>query len=227
MDMDVEQLAAMIDHTLLKPEATELEIKRLCEEAKRYGFGTVCINPYRVKYAAKYLEETSIVVGTVVGFPLGATTSLVKAYEAESAMKDGAREIDMVINIGALKDGNDELVYDDITEVVKTVRNYSRKAIIKIILETCLLTEKEIIKACEIAKEVGADFVKTSTGFSESGATVKDVTLMAEIVKDELGIKASGGIRTWLDAKAMIAAGATRIGTSSGIKIIEEFTNLI
>ncbi|MDI6641273.1 MAG: deoxyribose-phosphate aldolase [Elusimicrobiota bacterium] len=206
----------MIDHTLLKPNATQEEIGKLCEEAKKYGFASVCVNPAYVSMCASLLKNTGIRVCTVVGFPLGATTPTVKAIEARDAIANGADEIDMVINIGALKSGNYQLVLDDI----KAVREATKGKILKVILETAYLTRDEKIKGCLLAKEAGADFVKTSTGFGPSGATVEDIMLMREAVGPTMGIKAAGGIRTLEDAKKMVEAGATRIGASASVAIV-------
>lgn len=211
-------IASMIDHTLLKPDTTGEMIDKLCAEAKKYEFAAVCVNPYYVSRAKELLKDTNIKVATVIGFPLGANTKEVKAFETEDAIKNGADEVDMVINIGALKSEEYDVVIDDIKSVVKAANG---KAIVKVIIETCLLTEEEKIMACKLAKEAGADYVKTSTGFSTGGATVEDVKLMKEIVGDSLKIKASGGIRDYKTAKAMIDAGASRIGASASIKIVE------
>lgn len=212
-----EQLAKMIDHTLLKPEATEGDIQHLCIEAAENHFKSVCINPGWVKYASDFLTNSDVDVCTVIGFPLGANKTVIKVQEALEAVKDGAKEIDMVINIGRLKSEDFAYVYDDIAEVVKAVKG---KAIVKVIIEACLLERNEKIRACEISKRAGADFVKTSTGFSTGGATVEDVKLMRSTVGPDIGVKASGGVRTPEDAQAMIEAGATRIGTSNGVKLI-------
>ncbi|NJE05463.1 deoxyribose-phosphate aldolase [Thermococcus sp. M36] len=216
-------VAKYIDHTNLKPYATREDIIRLCEEAKKYGFYAVCVNPYRVRLAKEVLGDSGVKVATVIGFPLGATPTEVKVFEAKKALEDGADELDMVINIGALKDGDYEYVKNDIAEVVKVA--HERGAKVKVIIETCYLTEEEKVKACELAKEAGADFVKTSTGFGTGGATVEDVKLMRRTVGPEMGVKASGGVRTYEQALAMIEAGATRIGTSSGVKIVEGAKN--
>jgi deoxyribose-phosphate aldolase len=213
-------IAKYIDHTLLKAEATKDQIEKLCEEAREYDFASVCVNPAWVSYAAELLKGTSVKVCTVIGFPLGATTPEVKAYETDDAIKNGATEVDMVINIGALKSGNRELVKKDIEAVVKAAEG---KALTKVIIETALLTDEEKRVSCQLSKEVGADFVKTSTGFSTAGATVEDIKLMRETVGPEMGVKASGGVRNAEDAKAMIEAGATRIGASSGISIVQSF----
>lgn len=214
----MENLARMIDHTLLKADATKDEVMKLLEEAKKYQFASVCINPTWVKTAAEFLKETpEVKVCTVIGFPLGATTSEVKAFETKNAIDNGATEVDMVINIGALKDGQYDLVEKDIKAVVEAAKG---KALTKVIIETCLLTEEEKVKACELAVKAGADFVKTSTGFSTGGATVEDVALMRKTVGPEIGVKASGGVRSLEDAEAVVKAGANRIGASSGVKII-------
>ena len=212
-------LAKMIDHTLLKPDATPEQIAQLCFEARKYQFASVCVNPTWVKLCAQLLEGSPVKVCTVIGFPLGATASEVKAIEAEKAMDQGATEIDMVINIGALKARELEFVAQDIRGVVNAV--HSRGNIVKVILETVLLTDEEKTIACLLSKEVGADFVKTSTGFAGGGATVHDVALMRRVVGPEIGVKASGGVRTYEDAESMIKAGATRIGASAGIKIMQ------
>jgi len=215
----MKSIAAYIDHTLLKPDATLEEIENLVNEAKRYRFASVCVNPTWVSYCANLLAGTDVKVCTVIGFPLGATTPEVKRLETVNAIENGAQEVDMVINIGALKSGKYDLVKSDIEGVVEAAKG---KALVKVIIETSLLTDKEKIQACKLAKEAGADFVKTSTGFSSGGATVEDVELMRSTVGPDMGVKASGGVRTYEDAKKMLAAGATRIGTSSGVKIVEE-----
>lgn len=211
----------MIDHTILKADATEEAVLRIIEEAKKYEFFSVCINPCWVAYAKEHLAETSVDVCTVIGFPLGANTSEVKAYEATDAINNGATEVDMVINIGALKSKQYKKVLKDIQAVVDAAKG---KALVKVIIETALLTDEEKIKACELAKEAGADFVKTSTGFSTGGATVADIKLMRETVGPDMGVKASGGIHNEAEATAMIEAGATRIGTSAGVAIMEGAT---
>ncbi|MBM7652426.1 deoxyribose-phosphate aldolase [Neobacillus cucumis] len=211
-------IAQMIDHTLLKADASEAEVRKLLEEAKQFKFASVCLNPTWVKTAAEFLSETpEVKVCTVIGFPLGATTSEVKAFETKNAIDNGATEVDMVINIGALKDGQYDVVEKDIKAVVEAAKG---KALTKVIIETCLLTEEEIVKACELAVKAGADFVKTSTGFSTGGATVEDVALMRKTVGPEIGVKASGGVRSLEDAEAVMKAGANRIGASSGVKIM-------
>lgn len=207
----------MIDHTLLKADATKEEIVKLVEEAQKYSFASVCVNPTWVKISADMLKDTpEVKVCTVIGFPLGASTSETKAFETKNAIENGANEIDMVINIGALKDKLDDLVEKDIKAVVEAAKG---KALVKVIIETCLLTREEKVRACELSVKAGADFVKTSTGFSTGGATVEDIRLMRETVGPEIGVKASGGVRSREDALAMIEAGATRIGASSGVSI--------
>jgi deoxyribose-phosphate aldolase len=212
-------LEKYIDHTILKPEADEAAVIKLCKEAKEYGFASVCVNPYYTKLVHEELKGSGVKTCVVIGFPLGANTKAVKAFETKEAMENGAEEVDMVINIGALKDKKYTVVKKDIEAVTKVAKG---KAIVKVIIETCLLTDEEKVRACTIAKEAGADFVKTSTGFSTGGATIKDVQLMRETVGDDIGVKASGGIRDYNTAKAMIEAGANRIGASAGITIIEE-----
>lgn len=207
----------LIDHTNLKPEATREDVKQLCAEAAKWKFKAVCVNPAFVKMAAEELASTTVGVCTVIGFPLGATTTAVKVFEAEEAIKNGANEIDMVINIGALKSKDYQYVLNDIKQVVHAADG----ALTKVILETCLLTEQEKRIACQLSLEAGAHFVKTSTGFSTGGATSNDVALMKSVVKDKIGIKASGGIRDKETLLAMVAAGATRIGTSSGVRIMQ------
>ena len=211
--------ASLIDHTLLKPEASEADIKKLCAEAAQFGFASVCVNPGWVKRAAKFLEGTGVPVCTVIGFPLGATLPDVKAYEARRSIFNGAREVDMVINIGALKSGDDCLVEDDIRAVVEAA--HENHVLCKVIIETALLTDEEKVRACLAAKNAGADFVKTSTGFAKGGATVEDVSLMRRTVGHALGVKASGGVKGIEDARAMFEAGATRIGASVGVKIAQ------
>lgn len=213
-----ESMARYIDHTLLKPEATRAEIIKLCHEALENRFYSVCINPSYVKTAVKELQGSKVKVCAVIGFPLGATTAAVKAFEAAEAVESGAEEIDMVIHVGALKGREGRYVLDDISAVVKATKGKT----VKVIIETGLLTSDEKILACRLAKEAGANFVKTSTGFGPGGATVADVQLMRETVGPEVGVKASGGVRTPEAARQMIDAGATRIGTSSGIVIIKE-----
>lgn len=210
-------LAQYIDHTALKADTTIEQIVTLCGEAKEYNFYSVCVNPTWVETAAKELKGSSVDVCTVIGFPLGATTSKVKAFETTNAIENGATEIDMVINIGALKDGNDDLVEEDIRHVVEAAKG---KALVKVIIETSLLTDAEKVKACDFAVAAGADYVKTSTGFSTGGATVEDIKLMRKTVGPDIGVKASGGVRDRAGALAMIEAGATRIGASSGKEIV-------
>ena len=212
--------ASLVDHTLLKPEASEADIRRLCEEAAEYHFASVCVNPTWVKPAACFLRGSGVPVCTVVGFPLGATLADVKAYETRRAIFDGAREIDMVINIGALKSGDDCAVEYDIRSVVEAA--HGEGVLVKTIVETALLTDEEKVRACLAAKRAGADFVKTSTGFAKSGATVADVALMRRTVGAEMGVKAAGGVKGIADARAMVEAGATRIGASVGVKIAQE-----
>lgn len=216
--MDKAQIAKMIDHTILKAEATESEIIKLCKEAIHYNFASVCVNPSMVPVAAKELKGTHVKVCTVIGFPLGATTTEVKAFETKDVIEKGATEVDMVINVGKLKERNLEYVKNDIKAVVEAAKG---KALTKVIIETCLLTEEEKIIACKLSKEAGADFVKTSTGFSTGGATVEDIKIMRETVGPEMGVKASGGVRSKKDALAMIENGATRIGASASIAICE------
>jgi deoxyribose-phosphate aldolase len=211
-------LAKMIDHTLLKPDATQEQIAQLCFEARKHGFASVCINPTWVELCAKLLEGSSVKVCTVIGFPLGATSQEVKAFETQVALDHGATEIDMVINVGALKARDLELVAKDIRGVVTVA--HARGAIVKVIIEAILLTDEEKTIACLLSKEAGADYVKTSTGFASGGATVHDVALMRRVVGPDMGVKAAGGVRTYEDAENMIKAGASRIGASAGVKII-------
>jgi len=215
-------IAKMIDHTLLKADATKEMIINLCQEAKEYNFKSVCINPVWVKQAKEELRDSQVEVCTVIGFPLGATATAVKAFETEQAIKDGATEVDMVINIGALKGKDYETVQADISAVVEKAKG---KALVKVILETGLLSDEEKVKACQLAKLAKADFVKTSTGFGNGGATVEDIRLMRQTVGEEMGVKASGGVRDYATAMKMIEAGATRIGTSSGIGIVKGVAN--
>jgi deoxyribose-phosphate aldolase len=211
-------IAEYIDHTLLKPEATEQQIRQLCAEAVEFGFASVCVNPTWASLAAQLLAGASPMVATVIGFPLGATLADVKAYETQRALEVGADEFDMVINIGALKSRDFRLVEQDIAGVVAAAQGRT----VKVIIETALLTDEEKVEACVIAKAAGADFVKTSTGFASKGATAEDVALMRRVVGSDMGVKASGGIRSAQDAQAMIEAGATRIGASAGVKIVKE-----
>lgn len=216
--LSIQDLAGMIDHTLLKPDATLSEIKQLCEEAIHNNFASVCINPSYAEACFEMIKSSNVKVCCVIGFPLGATTTKTKLLEAEEAIKNGAEELDMVINIGKLKDKDYHFVYNDIKEVADlSKRNFCTS---KVILETCLLSDEEKVIACLLSKEAGATFVKTSTGFSKSGATVHDVALMKFVVGNKMQVKASGGIRSYEDAIAMINAGATRLGASAGIKII-------
>ncbi len=211
-------LAKLIDHTLLKPEATQQQIEQLCAEAKKYGFATVCVNPCYVSLCARLLKDTRVKVCTVIGFPLGATTTAAKVLEAEHAIKDGAQELDMVINVGMLKSGEHDYVEDDIFAVVSTARRSG--VLTKVILENVLLTDEEKVKACLLVKRAGADFVKTSTGFSKGGATVGDVILMRRVVGSAIGVKAAGGVRSREEALTMVASGADRVGASASVKIV-------
>ncbi len=214
------ELASFIDHTILKPEATNAEVENLCREASEYGFASVCVNPSFVSLVKEKLRGTNVKACATIGFPLGATTTAAKVSEAKEAVANGAAEVDMVINVGRLKSGDIDYVGRDIRSVVEV--GHAGKAHVKVIIETCLLTDEEKKLACEIAKRSGADFVKTSTGFSKGGATADDVALMRRVVGDSVGVKASGGVRTLADALLMIRSGATRIGTSSGVKIVME-----
>jgi deoxyribose-phosphate aldolase len=216
--MKREEMAKFIDHTILKPEASEEKVRQICKEALEYEFASVCINPCHVELAFKLLKDSNVKVCTVIGFPLGATTSAVKAFETEDAIKNGAQEVDMVINIGKFKDKDYNYVKRDIKAVVDAAKG---RAFTKVIIETCLLTDEEKKIACELAKEAGADFVKTSTGFSTYGAKVEDIKLMRETVGSNMGVKASGGIHNFKDTIAMIEAGASRIGASASIEICE------
>lgn len=211
------ELAKCIDHTLLRTDARKEDLDKLLTEAKAYRFASVCVSPIRVAYAAHRLAGTGVAVCTVVGFPQGATPTKVKVFETQKAIADGATEIDMVIAVGMLKDGDEDYVKKDIAAVVSAAKG---KALVKVIIECCLLTDEEKKIACRLAKQAGADFVKTSTGFSTHGATVEDVRLMRETVGAEMGVKAAGGVSSRADAEAMIAAGATRIGTSRGVDIV-------
>ena len=223
--MNNAELAKMIDHTILKANATQSDIEKLCDEAKKYNFASVCVNPYWVPLASDLLKNSTVKVCTVIGFPLGATSSESKASETEIAILQGADEVDMVINVGAMKNNQTDIVEKDILSVVnsarKTGKAQNKNIIVKVILETCYLTKDEIKNACLCAKNAGADFVKTSTGFGTGGATVEDVKLMKETVGSSMEVKASGGIRDYETAIKMIEAGATRLGTSSGITIVE------
>lgn len=212
------KLNKTIDHTILNADATKDAVIKVIDEAKKYEFASVCLEPCWVSLAAERLKDSPVKVCTVIGFPLGANTKTVKAFEAKEAVENGADEVDMVLNIGALKSGDEAMVLED----MKAVREAAKNAVVKVILETCLLTDEEKKKACALAKEAGLDFVKTSTGFSTAGATVEDVKLMRDAVGDTMGVKASGGIRDTKTAEAMIAAGASRIGASKSIAIIGE-----
>lgn len=216
-NLTAKEMAKYIDHTLLKQDATRAQVKKVCDEAKAYGFASVCVNPCYVKYVSEQLAGEDVAACCVIGFPLGATSPAMKASECALAVADGAQEVDMVVNVGAIKSGEWDAVREDIAKVVEQ----KGAAKLKVIIETCLLTDEEKVKVCEIAKEVHADFVKTSTGFSSGGATAHDVALMRATVGDALGVKASGGIRTLEDTLKMIEAGASRIGASAGVKIVE------
>lgn len=211
------KLNKLIDHTLLKPEATKAQIEKLCGEAKEYDFKSVCVNPYYVKYAKELLKESDVLVCTVIGFPLGQNTTAIKVAETKDAIQNGADEIDMVINIGALKSRDVDYVLNEIKEIRKACKGKT----LKVIIETCLLTDEEKITACKLSNEAGADFVKTSTGFSTHGATVEDVKLIRETVGEDMGVKASGGIRDRETALKMVEAGATRLGVSAGVEIVK------
>ena len=213
------ELARLIDHTLLKPEATPADIQQLCEEALEYRFACVCINPVYVPMAAAELAGTDVEVGAAIGFPLGATTTTAKVCEAKQALDDGATELDMVIHIGALKAGERDRVVEDVAAVAAVC--HEEGALLKVIIEAALLDDDEKVEACEAAEDAGADFVKTSTGFAASGARVEDVRLMRQTVSPEIGVKAAGGIHSYEEAMAMIEAGANRIGASAGVQIVE------
>lgn len=210
-------LAKYIDHTLLKPQASQTDIEKLCQEARQYGFFSVCVNPYWVAFCKKQLAGSDVKVCTVIGFPLGATPTEVKVFEAKKALADGADELDMVVNLGAIKSADWDYVLSDI----KAVRQAGTNFTLKVIIETSALTDEEKVKVCQLADQAGADFVKTSTGFTGGGATATDVALMKKSVRPQVQVKASGGVRTREDFDAMVAAGATRIGASAGVKIIE------
>lgn len=218
-----EAVARLIDHTLLKPDASHDQIAQLCYEARKHRFAAVCVNPVHVRLAAQLLKGSGVTVCTVVGFPLGATPTTVKAYETQQAIRDGATEIDMVINIGALKSQDYKAVYDDIAAVVRT--GHAGNALVKVIIETALLNDEEKVAACQLSKAANADFVKTSTGFGPGGATAADIALMRRVVGQEMGVKASGGVRNYQDVQAMVAAGATRIGASAGVRIMQEVSS--
>lgn len=210
-------LAKYIDHTLLKPQASQADIEKICQEARQYGFCSVCVNPYWVSFCKKQLSGSDVKVCTVIGFPLGATPTEVKVFEAKKALADGADELDMVVNLGAIKSADWEYVLSDI----KAVRQAGENFTLKVIIETSVLTDEEKVKVCQLADQAGADFVKTSTGFTGGGATAADVALMKKSVRSQVQVKASGGVRTREDFDAMVAAGATRIGASAGVKIVE------
>ena len=211
------QVAGYIDHTLLKPEASQEQVRKICDEAKANHFASVCVNTTNCAFVANELRGSGVKTCVVIGFPLGACTTETKVFEAQDAIMKGAQEVDMVVNVGAIKSGNWDLVFDDIKAVANACKG---KALLKVIIETCLLTDDEKVKACQASKHAGADFVKTSTGFSTGGATVEDVRLMRQTVGPTMGVKASGGVRTYDDAIAMIKAGATRLGTSNGVQIV-------
>ncbi len=215
--LSADEMAKYIDHTVLKPEAAREAFDKLCDEARQYGFKSVCVNSDRVEYVAEKLKDTEVFICSVVGFPLGAMETSAKAFEAKRAVEEGADELDMVINIGALKSGDLNTVEEDI-RAVRDAAN--RPTVLKVIIETCLLTDEEKVRACEIAKKAGADFVKTSTGFSTGGATLEDVALMRKTVGPDIGVKASGGIKDFATAAAMIEAGANRIGAGAGVEIV-------
>lgn len=215
-------IAQFIDHTALKPDVTVKQIEQLVNEAKTYQFKSICINPGWVSKASELLADTNIDICTVIGFPIGATTTEVKAFETKEAIKNGATEVDMVINIGELKNNNEAFVKEDIKAVVDAAGS---DTLVKVIIETCLLSDDEKVTACQLAVSAGADFVKTSTGFAKSGATTKDIELMRDTVGADIGVKASGGVRTLADVQAMIKAGASRIGASAGVSIIKEASN--
>lgn len=220
---DIMEILKIIDHTLLKPNATKKDIELLCGEAKQYGFGAVCVNPCFVKYSKELLKDTDVKVCTVIGFPLGANSISTKVVEAKNAVKDGAKEIDIVINIGEAKVANYDYIQDELMSIVEGAREINKDVFVKVILENCYLTDFEKIKVCSISKEVGADAVKTSTGFGIGGATVEDITLMRQTVGPIMGVKAAGGVKTLEDVEKMIEAGATRIGTSQGVAIAKEY----
>jgi deoxyribose-phosphate aldolase len=214
------RLAHMIDHTLLKPDATQDQIAQLCFEARKHGFASVCVNPGQVRLCAELLKGSGVPICTVIGFPLGATATDVKVFETQQSIRDGASELDMVINVGALKSRDYELVERDIASIARTC--HAASTILKVIIEAALLTDEEKVAACQLAKVAGADFVKTSTGFGPGGATAEDVALMRRVVGPSMGVKAAGGIRSHADAQKMIAAGASRIGASASVRILQE-----
>ncbi|MEH6892532.1 deoxyribose-phosphate aldolase [Bacillus sp. JJ864] len=215
-------IAKLIDHTVLKPDTKKEDVIKVLEEAKKYNFASVCINPTWVKLAAEELAGHDVDVCTVIGFPLGANTTETKVFETKDVIAKGATEVDMVINVGALKDGDNEFVEKDIYEVVQAAKG---KALVKVIIETCLLTDEEKVRACQLAVKAGADYVKTSTGFSTGGATAEDIALMRKTVGENVGVKASGGVRTREDAEKMVEAGASRIGASASVAIVLNETN--
>jgi deoxyribose-phosphate aldolase len=221
---DPEAVASLIDHTLLHPKSVSGDVDRLCDEARQFSFASVCINPYWVKQAAESLRGSPVKVCTVIGFPLGANVSAVKLSEAEAALEDGASELDMVLNVGALRSGYFAAVLGEIRRLADLT--HSNGAILKVILETCLLDQETKVKACQLAVEAGADFVKTSTGFSTAGATAADVAVLRKTVGETVGVKASGGVRTLEALREMVAAGANRIGTSSGVQIVGELHHI-
>lgn len=222
MTMSMNELAKMIDHTILKSIATQEDVIKICNEALEYSFASVCINPSFVPLAANILNDSAVLVCTVIGFPLGSTSTAAKAFEAQEAVKNGAMEVDMVINIGALKERREDAVFQDIVAVVEAAKGANPKAITKVIIETCYLTDEEKILACKLAKKAGAHFVKTSTGFGSGGATAHDISLMRETVGLEMGVKASGGIKNLQNVLDMVKAGASRIGASAGVDIVKE-----
>lgn len=222
MTMTKNELAKMIDHTILKPFATQEDITKLCNEAREYGFASVCINPFFVPLAANLLNDSDVLVCTVIGFPLGSTSTTVKAFEAQEAVKNGALEVDMVINIGALKERREDVVFQDVLAVVEAAKGANPEAVTKVIIETCYLSDEEKVLACQLAKKAGAHFVKTSTGFGSGGATTQDISLMRQTVGPAMGVKASGGIKNLQQVLNMIEAGATRIGASAGVDIVKE-----
>lgn len=222
MTMTKNELAKLIDHTILKAIATQEDVTKLCNEALEYEFASVCINPSFVPLAANLLKDSSVLVCTVIGFPLGSTSTAAKAFEAQEAVKNGALEVDMVINVGALKERREDVVFQDISAVVEAAKGANPEAITKVIIETCYLTDEEKVLACQLAKKAGAHFVKTSTGFGSGGATAHDISLMRQTVGPEMGVKASGGIKNLEQVLEMVKAGASRIGASAGVDIVKE-----
>ncbi|TGE31735.1 deoxyribose-phosphate aldolase [Desulfosporosinus sp. Sb-LF] len=220
--MTKNELAKLIDHTILKAIATQEDVTKLCNEALEYEFASVCINPSFVPLAANLLKDSSVLVCTVIGFPLGSTSTAAKAFEAQEAVKNGALEVDMVINVGALKERREDVVFQDISAVVEAAKGANPEAITKVIIETCYLTDEEKVLACQLAKKAGAHFVKTSTGFGSGGATAHDISLMRQTVGPEMGVKASGGIKNLEQVLEMVKAGASRIGASAGVDIVKE-----